>query len=269
MNITEIPNNLFPTFAPIKERMDIYIPNINDENIPRRNGAIWCLTGSGGSGKTSLLLNFFKNKMLYKNKFDNVYYICPEASFLSVKNHPFQNHSKVYHELTADFLYSLYNTLEGDKNLIINNIEKKKDKKKNKHPIFEGEEDEDEDEDTDIKYNCVIIDDMANCLKNKDVEKALNKLLIKSRHINTMFIFTLQSYVYFPKTLRKQITNLTLFKPKNYEEWDNVAKELFNLNKDDALRLYNYVFDKPYNHLDFDSVENKYYKNFNKLEFNN
>jgi hypothetical protein len=38
------------------------------------------------------------------------------------------------------------------------------------------------------------------------------------------------------------------------------------MNKDDALTLYNYIFDAPYNHIDIDLVLNKYYKNFNLLE---
>ena len=35
---------------------------------------------------------------------------------------------------------------------------------------------------------------------------------------------------------------------------------------DDALKLFNYVFDKPYEHLDVCTVTNKYYKSFNPLE---
>jgi hypothetical protein len=62
------------------------------------------------------------------------------------------------------------------------------------------------------------------------------------------------------------LTYCTIFKPKNIEEWNSIAKELFNMNKDDALVLYNYVFDAPYNHIDVDLVENKYYKNFNLLK---
>jgi hypothetical protein len=65
--------------------------------------------------------------------------------------------------------------------------------------------------------------------------------------------------------LRKQITNLILFKSKNKKEFESLSHELINLNKDDALKLYNYVFDAPYNHLDLDTVENKLYKNFNEL----
>ena len=45
--------------------------------------------------------------------------------------------------------------------------------------------------------------------------------------------------------------------------------KLLHLNKDDALYLYNYVFDKPYTHLDLDTVTNTLYKNFNLLELKN
>jgi hypothetical protein len=41
------------------------------------------------------------------------------------------------------------------------------------------------------------------------------------------------------------------------------------MNKDDALTLYNYVYDEPYTHLDLDTVDNKIFKNFNLLSFNN
>ena len=55
MKITEVNNDL-PNMNPIKERMDIYIPKIN-ENLPRRNGFVYALIGAGGSGKSSLMLS--------------------------------------------------------------------------------------------------------------------------------------------------------------------------------------------------------------------
>ena len=53
----------------------------------------------------------------------------------------------------------------------------------------------------------------------------------------------------------------------NYQEYESIATEMFNLNKTDALTLYDFVFDKPYTHLDFDTVNNTIYKNFNLLKF--
>ena len=68
-SITEVKNNTVPISTVIKERMDKFIPNINVKNIPNRNGFIYALVGSGGSGKTNLLLNFFKSKKMYRTSF--------------------------------------------------------------------------------------------------------------------------------------------------------------------------------------------------------
>jgi len=167
--------------------MNIRIPDLID-HIPNRNGFIWLLSGSGGSGKTSMLLilNFFKNKILYRYKFNQIYYYCPESSFLSVEKHPFKDLDNIYHELTSDNLNNLYNKLSARKEVNIK-------------------------DDNEPEYNAVIIDDFADALKNIELQKILNKILIKARHLNTVFIFTLQSYYYFPKMLRKQITNITFF----------------------------------------------------------
>ena len=55
MIITEILNDL-PTTNPIRERMDVYIPKIN-ENLPRRNGFVYALVGSGDQVKVVVFLN--------------------------------------------------------------------------------------------------------------------------------------------------------------------------------------------------------------------
>jgi len=235
LKITEEENTELPKVKPIKEKMDIYIPDIPN-GVPNRNGFISVFCGSGGSGKTNLLLNLFKTKTVYRNKFTNIFYICPMSSFLSLEKHPFSDHDKVYHELTVDLLEEIYQQLIAIK------------------------EEEEEPE-----YACIIIDDMASSLKEKDIQRQLNKMLIKARHIQCAFIFTLQSYYYFPLMLRKQITNAILFRTKNKKEFECVCSELINLNKEDSLTLFNYCFDEPYTHLDLDTVENKLYKNFNLL----
>jgi ABC-type dipeptide/oligopeptide/nickel transport system ATPase component len=238
MLISEIKNDL-PTIKPVKEIMSIYIDGINP-NIPNRNGFIYALIGSPGSGKSSLLLSLFRSKNYYKNKFNHIYLITPESSFLSVKDHPFENHNKVYHELTSEVLENIYNELvEIKKDCIDNNYE--------------------------IEHACVIIDDHASELKDKELIKSLKQLLIKSRHIGCSFIFTLQTYNLFPLVLRKLLTNVSLFKPKNKIELDSVRKELINLNEQDTQDLMNYVFSEEYSHLDVDTNTNILRKNFNKL----
>lgn len=242
MEITEQHNKSIPKFEPIKEIMNIHIPDVVD-GVPNRNGFIWVITGSGGSGKTSMLLNFFKTNKLYKHKFSNIFYICPQSSFLSVANHPFEKHdeSRIYHDLNEDVLDNIYSELKEIKR---ENVEADK---------------------SDYQYNCCIIDDFADSMKNPDVQKKLNQMLIKARHLSCAFIFTLQSYFYYPKILRKQITNITIFSPRNVEEWESIAKEILHMKKEQADILREYVFDAPYNHLDIDTLTETLYKNFNKL----
>lgn len=240
VDIKEEVNPDIKSIKPVKEKMDKYVKDIPD-GISRRNGMIYLLVGSGGSGKTSLLLNQFRKGGSYHKKFHNLYLFTPSISFLSVKNHPFEKHDKVYHELTRDSLEELHSELK------------------------ERKEDYDEDEDDDMEYNCVVIDDFASSLKDKDVQKMLNTMLIKARHLNTCFIFTLQSYMYFPKMLRKQTTYATIFKPKNKEEWNTVNQELLQMKEEDAKKIFDYVFGQEYSHLDIDTIENKLYRNFNPL----
>jgi GTPase SAR1 family protein len=233
--IVEIENDKLKLGKPIQENMSIFIPDIDPNlNIPCRNGfhAVFC--GSGGSGKSSLMMNLIKGP--YKKKFDNIYYFCPMVSFTSVKNHPFKKHDKVYHEFTVRELSEIYKELED-----------KKEEKSN-------------------EYSLIILDDLADSLKDHDIQILMNKMMIKSRHLQVSWIISLQAYYYFPKQLRRQITNFILFKTKSIDEFQSLAKELFNMNSDDALTLYNYVFDANYNHLDVDTVTNTYYKNFNLLE---
>jgi ABC-type dipeptide/oligopeptide/nickel transport system ATPase component len=239
MNITEIPSDL-PIMNPIRERMDVYIPKIND-NLPRRNGFIYALVGAGGSGKSSLMLSMFKSPRYYRGKFDNIYYFTPASSFMSVEKHPFSNHYKVYHELELDTLESIYEELLSLKEEAIAN-------------------------DCPIEHSLIVLDDFANDLKDKDLSQKINKAIVKTRHLNCSWIFTLQSYTLFPKVLRKQITNATIFKPNNNEEWDSINQELLNMSKPNLIQLYDYCFDKSYQHLDIDTKESKIYKNFNLLQ---
>jgi hypothetical protein len=277
VKIDEVTNSTVSKMKPIKEKQDIYIPNIKDQNIPSRNGFIDLMVGSGGTGKTSLSLGMFQNKNMYRGKFDNIFYICPESSFLSAVDHPFKDHDKVFHELTVGLLEEIYQSLVAIKTdneeKRLKKQQKRKDKLNKKKKVtgfadyVESEdEDDDSDDDDSVKYNCIFIDDFANVLKNNDIQQQLNKMLIKARHICCAFIFTLQSYFYFPKMLRKQITNATIFKPKNIEEFVTLSSELFNMKSNDALSLFNYVFQKDYDHLDIDTWKNTYYRNFNLLD---
>lgn len=237
MQISEIANDKIPKTKPIKETMDVFVPDIV-EGVARRNGGIILYIGSGGSGKTSHLLG--QMKTVYKKKFHHIWYFCPSSSFLSVEKHPFLNHDKVFHELTAEALDDIREELTSIK--------------------------EDREEDDMPEYSLVVIDDFANNLKDKHLLSKLNSMLIRARHLNCCFLFTVQSYLYYPKILRKQLTWVSIFSGvRNKEEWMTISKELLKMKEDQAKQLYDYVFDKPYQHLDIDSFEEKFYKNGNLL----
>ena len=237
--ITETDSKL-KKMSPIKEKMDVYLEGVN-RNIPCRNGFVWAITGSGGCGKSSMLLNMFKSNDYYKGKFDNIYLFTPLTSFLSVHKHPFEKHEKVYHNLEQETLEDIEDEL----------LDVKEDCCEN---------------DYDMENSLIIIDDFAGSLKDKHLIKCLNKMILKTRHINCSWIFTLQSYYMLPKLLRKQMNFITCFKTKNHAEWESISKEVFSIAKDKQQILYDYCFNEPYQHLDLDLNNSKMYKNFNLLE---
>ncbi len=237
-NISEIKNEEFPTVKPVRENMNIFIDGV-PEGIARRNGAIYLICGPPGSGKSSYMLSLFRDRKLYRNRFHHIYYFVPMSSHLSVKNSPFRLHDKVMHELTADAIYSITRELEELK--------------------------EEREEGEDYELSCLVIDDFASELKNKDIEKALTNLLIRTRHLNTVVIITSQNFNMIPLKLRKMVTYASIWKPRTKKEWESISEELLKYEKDDAQKIYEYVFSEPYAHLDIDSFEDKFYKNNNPL----
>jgi hypothetical protein len=238
MKITEIQNTTLPPIKKIEEKMSVFIPGVNN-TIPNRNGNITVMCGPPGSGKTNLLMNMFLDKNFYKQKFNNVYLISPESSFLSVKNHPFKDHDKVHFELTEDLIDNIYDEL----------LSIKKETKK-------------------IQYSLLIVDDFAADIKQKSIQSALKRLLVKSRHVSCSVIFTLQSFNLMPLTLRKLVTNLVLFKPKNNKETESL-NEILNMKQDEIHTLLRYGFDELYNFLSIDTNTNEVRKNWNLLQIDN
>ena len=149
MKIIEIKNNL-PITKPLKEIMELNIPNVNP-SLPSKNGAIYAIIGSPGSGKSNLLFStLFKNNSYYRGKFDNLYLITPESSFTSLQKHPFENHEKVYHELTYNILDDIYEEIMSLKRQAL-------------------------EEERPIEHSCIIIDDFADGLKDSEIIIALKK----------------------------------------------------------------------------------------------
>lgn len=238
-NIIETNNENFPRVKPIKEKMNIFIDGI-PTGIANRNGAIYLICGPPGSGKSSFMLSLFRTTKLLRKKFSNIWLFTPMASFLSVRNHPFEKHDKILHELSGEAIRDITSQLEKMK-------------------------EEADESDEEMEHSCIIIDDYASELKSKEIETSLKNLLIRTRHLNCYVIITAQNYNMIPMSLRKMVTFASIFKPRTKAEWESISKELLKYEGEDSQKIFNYVFSEPYAHLDIDAFEDKFYKNSNLL----
>jgi len=237
-NIIEHISTL-PKTKPVFENFGVYIDDIH-ESLPRYNGTIYGIIGKGGSGKSSLFLSLFNSTNFLKCKFDEVHYIINEGSYNSVKNNPFKDHDKIHHELSASLLYEIYDDA----------IERKEESLQNKNPL---------------EYTCIIIDDFGSELKDPNIQHALNTILNVARHAGLYVVLICQTYKMMPSFLRRILTNVSIFRPNN-EEWEMICKEVLLKKRDTCTGIYNYVFDKLYNHMDINLKTGEIRKNFNLLE---
>ena len=109
------------------------------------------LLGRPGSGKSSLMWSWLKNKKLLNKVYTNVYLFQPSHSRASIRNNIFKNHdeSKMFDELTYDNLYEVIQRIKASP------------KKEN---------------------NVIIFDDQAAYLKNRDTLALFKELIFNRPH---------------------------------------------------------------------------------------
>jgi hypothetical protein len=113
---------------------------------------------------------------------------------------------------------------------------------------------------------CILIDDMSEFMKQKQVELALKGAIFKHRHYKTNIIITLLNLKSLPKSLRSLVDCYIIFRPKSLIEVASFADDVFGLDKKDLKQLMDYVYDVPYNFMFYNQRSNTYYKNFTKLK---
>jgi ABC-type glutathione transport system ATPase component len=238
IEIHEQKNDL-PETGCVKELFGVFLDDIN-MNLPRHNGTLWAICGKGGSGKSSLFLSLFKSKKFLRQKFDEIHYIVRASSFNSVEKSPFSKHEHIHHDLTPGLLHAIHEQA----------LDRKEDCLEEHNPI---------------EHTCIIIDDFGAILKDLQIQQALKEIMNVARHANLYIIFICQTYRQMPVELRRILTHVTLFKP-NREEWDLIVSEILMKKKDVADQIYDYVFDKMYNHLTINMKDGDIRKNFKLLE---
>tara|TARA_R110000822_G_scaffold244074_1_gene372846 strand:- start:28 stop:756 length:729 start_codon:yes stop_codon:yes gene_type:complete len=195
------------------------------------------LLGRPGSGKSSLMWAWLKNKKLLNKVYTNVYLFQPSHSRASIRNNIFKNHdeSKMFDELTYDNLQEVILRIKASP------------KKEN---------------------NVIIFDDQAAYLKNRDTLALFKELIFNRRHIRTSIFFLNQTYYSVPKELRRLFSNIFLFKVSK-----NEMKNLFDeVVEDDQVKdlmpvISKVVFDKPYQYLFINTDSQKFYKCFDRIKF--
>jgi adenosyl cobinamide kinase/adenosyl cobinamide phosphate guanylyltransferase len=233
MKIEEIDASSL-VIKPTKQSID----NILDVPPPFPNKcSVIFVSGGMGTGKSTFIANLFKatgKNRIYRKVFENVMYATPKEVFDSESEHVFKNHPKVFHDLSQDTFNEI--------------IEKS---------IATKDDDGD---------SCLILDDFSEQLKNKQTEYNLRKLINKHRHYRLNIIISALNQKALAKSLRALIDVVILFKPKSMVETENFSQEVFGLTKDETKALFEFVYDKPYNFLMYNSRTHTFYKNFNQLK---
>jgi hypothetical protein len=160
------------------------------------------IVGSMGAGKTSWITNLVKHD--FKKVFEYIILIMPESSRQSIDNDIFGKNlppDQLYDDLNEGILTEIYGKLQ---------------------------------EHTEEGYNTLlIIDDFQPRLKDPDVAKVLEKIIIKTRHLRCTTFYLVQNYQKIPKNIRELAMNLILFKLSKssllriFEEAIQVKKEKF------------------------------------------
>jgi ABC-type dipeptide/oligopeptide/nickel transport system ATPase component len=199
-----------------------------------------CLIGRPGSGKSSMAIALMTQKepKIYRKTHHHVIIMMPANSIGSLKNNPFKclPVENIYNELTDQSI-----------NMVYNNIDKASSA----------------DEKT-----LLFIDDMtADLKKSKFIMETLKRMIFNRRHLKLNIIITAQSYVNMPLDIRKNITNLILFKPPK-KELELIFAEMIESKKELFQNVMKIAYDKAHNFLFVNVPSQRMFKNFDELIFN-
>lgn len=191
--------------------------------------------GRQGSGKTSLMINFVKNKNLYKKCFHYIYVFMPHSSRKSLEDNIFDKHlseDQMYEELNQETISDLY--------------EKLKDNSENGY------------------RSLVIYDDVQKSLKNHSVLLSLKNIIANQRHLSVVNFILLQNYFALDKSLRELANNIVLFK-LNKTQTEKIFNECVESAKEKFTEIRDRVFNKPYEWMFINLPTQRIFKGFDEI----
>jgi hypothetical protein len=194
------------------------------------------LIGRARSGKTSLLHSLFEHTHLLRYCYHKIYLFQPSQSGASIKDNIFEllPTDQIYNELTFDTLYEVKCRIEEDAK---DNI-----------------------------TSCIIFDDMAAHLKNKQTLKLFKELIYNRRHLRLSLYFLVQSFYAVPKELRRMWSNIFCFKVTK-DEMRNMWNELVERDEEYIIPIMKMVFNEPYKFLFINVDSNRLFNGWDELIF--
>jgi len=196
-----------------------------------------CLVGRPGFGKTSMAISLIaqKHPKIYRKTHHHILVLMPLNSIGSLKINPFGvlPPENIYGELNDDSISEIYDRIDE----FSKNSEK----------------------------TLLFIDDMTADLKRtKHIQDVLKRIIYNRRHLKTNIILTSQSYVNIPLDIRKNITNLIMFKPPK-KEMELLFSELIESKKDMFDDIMNIAYDTKHNFLFVNIPSQRMFKNWDEI----
>ena len=194
------------------------------------------ILGPSGSGKTILLQNMILD--IYRGCFSRIYIFSPsinvDYSWVPVKDY-IEKDMKVIHSDEEPIFFDHYNP-EDLQNVIdtqhkISKYMKEQDYK-NIHQIL------------------IVVDDMADSPEFTRHSKLLHGLYLKGRHTFISSITATQAYTALSPLIRKNATELYVYRLRNYRDLESVVEELAALyDKKTLLDVYQTATSEPHSFL--------------------
>jgi hypothetical protein len=285
----EIEHNV--KFNPVKMKTGYPLANDFTEAFTSfNNSSCLAIFGPSNSGKSTKLIQMFqkthkdnKKRTSFFGLFDNIVLCSPSLHTIDEDDNVFQglDPENIHEEFNEEFLQNYYNMMDEQSaeynELHEANIEiklKKLSKKALKAMTqTEYKQLKKNCEPKDKPYNCLILDDCGNAIRNnKILETSFNKLVCNRRHqgvCGTFIVMLLQNVKQIGPKVRSNISHVLSLLPSGDEE-----KELLyaftGLPKKDRHEWFEHVFIEPRDTVFIDkfpkdSCNPVFYRNFNRL----
>jgi len=232
MTLTEKENRDL-LFAPPVFKCDTALKDV-PMPLPQHVSFNMVIVGKPGSGKSSLATNIITNPL--RKKYHSIFIIIPPNSMNSYACNPFQSidEEQIYDNLSLDNLLDIYGRVSANAEEGLNSL--------------------------------LYIDDMAACLKKSNIQQTFKELLYNRRHLRLGIINSVQRLTTIPKAIRAVTQLLIIFKPCNKAEGNILFDEMINMEKKEFIKLMNYTYRDKHDHLLIILHEDRYFRNFNKIE---